>query len=177
MKNFSKKNGFTLIELIFVVAIIGIFLALAVPSFQATIRDNEKESAAFSLVNALALARSEAVKRGTAVMVAPNLATDDPVGTGVFSGGVWSIVIQDLSPAFPGDPDTTPVIESFQVATVDSVSAITPGGADLAAPFVFNADGTLGQASVVSFCHDGGGVCNQLRISLVGRVQMSKVSY
>ena len=108
-------------------------------------------------------------------MLTPNLATDNPAGTGAFSGGVWSIVLQNLSPAFPGDP--SPVIDTFQASEVDSVSAIAPGGADLTTPFVFDSDGTLGQASIVSFCHDGGGLCNQLRISLIGRVQMSKVSY
>jgi prepilin-type N-terminal cleavage/methylation domain-containing protein len=175
MKKLSNRAGFTLIELMFVLAIVGIFLGLAVPNFQSTIRSNAREEAAFSLVNALALARSEAITRGQQVMVAPNAPTDSPAGTGTFSGGVWSIVLQDLSPAFPGG-DPSPVIDIFQVSKVDSVSAVAPGGADLSAPFVFNSDGTLGQSSIVSFCYTNIKTCNQLRISLVGRVQMSKMS-
>jgi len=59
-----SKGGFTLIEIMIVVAIAGIFAALAVPSWQRYQSNNELRSAARSVSNAFAHARSRAVATG-----------------------------------------------------------------------------------------------------------------
>lgn len=59
-----KVSGLTLIELMVVVAIVGILIALAAPSFQGLIMKNKVQAAASEFQSALALARSEAIKRG-----------------------------------------------------------------------------------------------------------------
>lgn len=168
----GRQNGFTLIEVMIVMVIIGIFISLAAPVYRTTINNSAREQAAISFVNALALARSEAVARGVQVMVAPNRAVDNPVGTGAYSGGVWSVLLQDLSPAFADDP--SPVIEVYQVSPIDSVS--TAALPDLDSQFIFNPNGTLGQTTSVNFCFDIGGSCSQVRVNLVGRAQIAVVS-
>ena len=60
----NKQKGFTLIELIVAVAIVGILVTLATPSFQSLIQSNRIQGAATEFQAAMALARSEAIKRG-----------------------------------------------------------------------------------------------------------------
>jgi type IV pilus assembly protein PilA len=53
MKNFTKKKGFTLIELIIVIAVIGIVAAIAVPKF-GNIQKNAKVQADFASAKVIA---------------------------------------------------------------------------------------------------------------------------
>ena len=59
----------TLIEMMVAIAVMGVLLALAAPSFTETIRKNRIESAAQGFLNALNFARTEAIRRGVAVTV------------------------------------------------------------------------------------------------------------
>lgn len=64
------SQGFTLVELLVTVAVLAIALGIAVPSFQSFVSRNRLAATTNELVSALALARSEAVKRATRVTVA-----------------------------------------------------------------------------------------------------------
>ena len=64
----NKTRGFTLIELIIAVAIIGILSSLAVPSFQEMLTNMNLRSTAESVSQGLQLARSEAIKRNARTM-------------------------------------------------------------------------------------------------------------
>lgn len=66
-----RSTGFTLVELITVLAIMGILAALAAPSFSEMIARQRLRAGAFDLVADLMLARSEAIKRGESVSVTP----------------------------------------------------------------------------------------------------------
>ena len=60
-------TGFTLIELITAMAVAGILLALAIPSFNETIRNNRLAAAVNNLSSAIHLARMEAIRRNQRV--------------------------------------------------------------------------------------------------------------
>lgn len=58
-----KSGGFTLVELFIALAVAAVLLTLAAPAFLDTIARARLDSASSSLVGAIQLARSEAVKR------------------------------------------------------------------------------------------------------------------
>jgi len=66
----SRHAGFTLIELMVVVAVIAISVALVGPSFSQAIANYRVRSAAESVLNGLNYARGEAVRRNSAVSFA-----------------------------------------------------------------------------------------------------------
>jgi len=63
------QSGFTLIELIVVMAVAAILLGVGVPSFTSAIKNSRQSSTYQSIVGALYLARSEAVKRSNMITV------------------------------------------------------------------------------------------------------------
>jgi prepilin-type N-terminal cleavage/methylation domain-containing protein len=63
------RAGFTIIEIMIVVAIVGIFAAFAVPSWQRYQRNLQLRAAARSVSNAFSLARSRAIATGNRYVV------------------------------------------------------------------------------------------------------------
>lgn len=68
----SMQRGFTLQELMIVVAMLAVILGLAVPNLSTFIINQRVRNAAFDLTSALLLARSEATKRNADVVIAQN---------------------------------------------------------------------------------------------------------
>jgi type IV fimbrial biogenesis protein FimT len=82
----SQEQGFTLIELMITVAIMGILLALGIPYFQDWIHNNQIRTAAESILSGMQSARGEAVKRNGWVQ----FVLTSPAAAGSASG--WQIV-------------------------------------------------------------------------------------
>jgi type IV fimbrial biogenesis protein FimT len=66
-----SSQGFTLIEVMTVVAMIAIVSAIAAPSFRSFIGTMNSKSAAFDLISDLSVARSEAIKLNRNTTLAP----------------------------------------------------------------------------------------------------------
>lgn len=82
----TSELGFTLVELIATIAIVGILFGVAIPSFITTITNNRLTSNANQLVTALNVARSEAIKRGVQITVGKTAANT------LWEGG-WNVFI------------------------------------------------------------------------------------
>lgn len=80
----ARRQGFTLLEVLVVCALVGWLVSLAVPSMGSVLMQRQVVSAAQSLVADLRLARSEAVKR--AAIVAVCASTD---GHSCATSAVW----------------------------------------------------------------------------------------
>lgn len=77
MKKDARHNlGFTLIELMITLSVLAILLGIATPNFQSLVRNGRLTATTNDLVSALAVARSEAVKRATRVTVCKSANTD-----------------------------------------------------------------------------------------------------
>jgi len=66
----SSVSGFTLTELLVVLAVAGILATMAVPSFKSLVQSQRVKNAGFELYSSLALARNEAIKRNSDVTMA-----------------------------------------------------------------------------------------------------------
>jgi len=69
MKCLKTKNGFTIIEIMVVIALIAIIAGIAVPQFGRVIDNNRVISTTNSIVGLVNFARSEAIRRGARITV------------------------------------------------------------------------------------------------------------
>ena len=80
------QRGVTLIELMVTLVVLVVLLAVAVPSFDGVIRQQRVRAASSDLQSPYILARSEAIKRNTNVVVQPKVPA-----TGW--GGGWTVAV------------------------------------------------------------------------------------
>jgi len=96
MNNFlqykRKNTGFTLIELIVTITIVGIFASYAVPSFSNLLERNRVTAATNQLVSALTMARSESLKRSNTVTLCQSTTQTACTGGSDFSKG-WIVFL------------------------------------------------------------------------------------
>lgn len=76
----NTKSGFTLIELLVTVAIAAVLMALAAPNLASFLKNNRLTTVTNDLLGDLAVARSEAAKRGLPVTIC--VSTDGASCTG-----------------------------------------------------------------------------------------------
>lgn len=78
-----RSQGFTLIELMVTIAVLGVIVGIAAPSFSRMLQDNRMITVASELQGSLQLARAEAIKRRTDVVLCKSNsgATDCTTGT------------------------------------------------------------------------------------------------
>lgn len=103
-----RNRGFTLVELLMVLAVLGAMMAFAVPNFREYQRNAALTNAANTLVSAVYRVRSEAMKEGTNAILMPS--NDDGTGTGTDWNKGWVIFIdRDLSNDYDQAKDGDPV--------------------------------------------------------------------
>lgn len=127
-----SADGFSLIELMTVIAVVGILLALALPSFREFTIRTQVTQLGNDLVTDLNIARAEAVKQGLSVALVPTTA-------GNWSGG-WSVVANTL-------PAGTTMRMHAALPTGYTMKAAAVGGVSVT-PLAYSSTGALGTPSV-----------------------------
>lgn len=168
----SRHTGFTLIELVITIAILGILLAWAIPNISVFIKNARISSVTTELMGDINLARQEAQRRGRPVTIC---ATSDGLNclgsTPDWMNG-WIIQIPGAPTPVakwvqePDGPSTTRKVNAFGAASI----VFSPSGSVVGA-------GTTGLTINVRDDRAGTGDLTQrdISVTLVGRPLMLKV--
>lgn len=149
----QKSHGFTLFELMITMSIVGIVLAIGLPSFNEVLRSQRVKAASVAVMTTLSAARSEAVRFGVDVsIVAP---ADD------FNDG-WCVVFGSTAACDLASP-------------ADEVMRVQPpmGGVTMPASLarmIVNRAGRLGAATSVAIADDLGVLRRCVLIEVSGAV-------
>jgi type IV fimbrial biogenesis protein FimT len=105
-----RTTGFTLVELLIVMTILGIMMALGIPSFQNFIGSQRAKSVSSDLMTSLLMARSEAIKRNTDVTVTPLTANTWTSGWTVAAGATTIQTAAAIDNLTLTSPTSTPSV-------------------------------------------------------------------
>ncbi len=117
-----KQKGFSLVELMITVAVIGITAAVAIPSYRAWIQNTKVRTAAESILNGIQKARSEALMRNTQVRFT------------LGANSAWTVGCVTTIADLDGDgvADCPAIIDTranTEGGTAAAVTTVLPGGA------------------------------------------------
>lgn len=195
MRIASAQTGFTLIELLVTLTIAAILLAVGVPMFNSSIASARASDGANSLLAALELARSEAVRRGVNVSVCrvtavPATACSN-TAAGSFVAGDWAsgwMVFADTVAggtvgAFDAGDEIVQYQQQFAPGGATRVEIIDTGAA--IGIVTYRPDGLRanggGAASTFRVAYpqaaQGTGVsCRQVTVNVTGQAQVTRVN-
>lgn len=157
----STVKGFTLVELMVTLAIAVILLGLAAPSFVDIIKDNRLTTQINSLSASLNLARSEAIKRSTDIIILSKNGTSWESGWTVFN-----------------DTNGNNTPESAEVIRVEGPASnnITIKANGSISRITYRASGLAGTAGTFTLCDDRTDpekYAKALIINSIGRVRVA----
>lgn len=166
---FPRSKGFTIIELMITLALVAVIIAVAAPAMTNMIKNNRLRGSSLDLMSDIQFARSEAVRRGTQVVLcrsaAPTTAT--PVCGGTVNTWTTGWLIYTNDPA-----DTTHIFggtDALLRVGLPAGSGVTiRSNASGNQTVAFNADGSTdegGNTSRFTIC-DSRGAANGRQINI-----------
>lgn len=169
-------GGFTLLELMATVAILGILLGIGVPAFREILTANRMTSVANSMVTAFTLARGEAQKRGIPVtLCAANAEQDACADTAAWNDG-WLVFTDDIGDAGEID-DGDEILQVFPAPPGGfSIDAVTPADLRYVSFQRSGKTGTSERKLKISRPHCSGNKERTISISSMGRVGSAQAS-
>ena len=158
--NLNRQAGMTLIELMIGIVVLGILLALGVPTFSRWTQSSQIRNAAEAIHNGLMLARAEAVRRNTAVRFQFVTTTTSACALSD-TGANWVVSLDSAAgkcDAAPSDNVDPRIVQVRSAAEGSRNAAVNAGGVSL---ITFNGTGqaTGGAPAAINVTNPTGGAC------------------
>ncbi|MEH6542642.1 MAG: GspH/FimT family pseudopilin [Porticoccaceae bacterium] len=168
----ARGNGFTLVELMIVIALMAILIAVAAPSFTQLIKNNRLQTMADTFYTSVILTRSEALARNSPVIMCKSSDGSTCVTTGDWQQG-W-IVFEDTDRT--GDKHATDEPALKRYPAMAAGYTLTTAGSTFQNQLIYRPDGTANSFDTFRVCDPDADVTTGLSItiSIVGRPRMSK---
>ena len=174
----TDSKGFTLLELMIIVGILGLTMAIAAPGLSTMISNNRISSSASDFAAALQLAKAEAVARVNSVIVCKK----NTGSTGCVGGGDWSqgwIVFSDDNGNGGVDGGANEAILLIHEA-LDSRITFGGSNSEVDSSIVFRPSGTsnITSTGTLIICSDGqfDSSARGILITITGRGSVMKAS-
>jgi len=166
----TRSAGFTLVELMIVVAVAAVLLAVALPSFQSVFRSNRVATATNEVIATLSLARGEAIRNARGAAVCPSVDGEtcgddwtagwiiwaDNDGDGVLDGDEVIRFVQGKSQAVVEGPEAGVQFDArgriVGAATSIAVQPDECGGQALRRVIAVGVTGQVSRASAMEAC-------------------------
>jgi type IV fimbrial biogenesis protein FimT len=172
-----RAHGFTFLEMLVVMAIAAVLVTIAIPSMASVIKSIKLSSASNSFLSYLHLARSEAIKRNSRVVLCKSAA-----GLSCTTSGGWEqgwIVFHDVNNNGTLDAGETIIVRAEALPSalklvgnlnVARYVSFAPNGATKLVGGGF-------QAGTLTLCHESmsAGEGRQIILNAVGRPRVQKV--
>lgn len=175
------KNGFTLIELMVVVAIVAILAGIAAPSFRDMIRNNRLATATNDLIGELALARSEAARQGKRITLCTS-ANASASSASCSAGATWQqgriVFVDESDSGTAGTRDNGEAVLRANSTEATNIT-ITASGFGTLNFIQFRPNGAISSGTTGNFliCDDRAGAFGRnIRIEPTGRVQLTSTT-
>jgi len=163
----ERHRGYTLAELVFTLAIAAGLIGWGVPTFRDVGRDAERTREVNQFIQAVYLARSEAIKRNGVVSLCPSQDGEScaPAGTPWHRGWIVFVNLDRDSPAVRDEGE--PVLRAYAPWGRGAVKANR-------ATLSFRPFGQMGVTATVTFCDErGSAAARAVIISQTGRPRVS----
>lgn len=171
----AQQIGFTLIELMITIAVLGVVISLAAPSFRALLASNRAYSASMDISSALMHARSEAVRRATRITVCKSSDTGNASPTcnsGTTWGSGWLIFVDGATAGTVDGTDTRLKVGQPNIGN----GSISSTDTNFANYISFDSRGAVvpvGGATSTTFSVCIEGVKRDIQIAPAGRIHTS----
>jgi type IV fimbrial biogenesis protein FimT len=152
-----RTRGFTLVELLVVVAVLALIILLGLPNLSAWLQNTQIRNSAEAAVSGLQLARAEALRRNRIVRF--NLVDTLDAGCNLAAAGPsWLVSLSDPSANCNVDPSDTvdPFIVQKRSNQEGSPNVVLAGSNS---SVTFNGLGAASGALQIDFSNPGGGAC------------------